>query len=111
MILKEVIKVKHIKSGKPYKILGFLINSTNSADNEIMVLYKHYNINEDANFVRTYSEFIEKFEVNTNDFFEIFEKIKKIYTSSKVTANRPKMPKLETFEELHDYILNNCKKK
>ena len=111
MILKEEIKVIHKKSGKTYKILGILVNTTNGNNDEVMVLYKHFNTNERADFVRTYAEFVEKFDVNTNDFFDILEELKTIYTSSKITANRPKMPKFETFEELHDYIINNCKEK
>ena len=110
MILNEPIKVIHKKTGKAYKIMGFVVDCTNASNDEIMVLYKHFNSNEDADFVRTYAEFTEKFDVNPNDFFEIFNDINDIYTHSKTTANRPKMPKLETFEEIREYVLKLHKK-
>jgi hypothetical protein len=109
MILKEPINVMHKKTQKPYKIIGFVVDCTNVSNDEIMVLYKHFNTNEKADFVRTWTEFVDKFDVKVNDFYEIFNEIQEIYTHSKVTSNKPKMPKLETFEEIRNYIINSYK--
>jgi len=106
MKLKETIKVKHIKSGKPYKITGFVVDCTNESEDEIMVEFKHFSGNEDADFVRTYAEFIKKYEVDTQDFVEIFKQLENIYTTSKVTANKPPMPKFKTFDEIRNYVIN-----
>jgi len=110
MFLEEPIKVVHKKTNKPYKIIGFVVDCTNISDDEVMVLYQHIHTNEKAHFVRTYAEFVEKFEVDSTQFFEILEEIKDIYTHSKITANRPQMPKMETFEEIADYVKNLNKK-
>jgi len=111
MMLSKPIKVKHIKSGKMYKITGFVVDCTNASDDEIMVEFKHLSGNEDADFVRVYAEFIEKYEVDTQDFVEIFEQLKNIYTTSRVSANKPPMPKLTTFNQLREYVISNKKNK
>ena len=109
MILEEQIKVIDRKLGKAYKIIGFVVDCTNKNEDEIMVLYKHYSTNEKADFVRTWAEFVEKFYIDVNEFYPIFEELSEIYTHSKVTANRPQMPKFETFEEIRQYIISSNK--
>ena len=39
MILDKPIEVIHKKTGKPYKIIGFVVDCTNESNDEVMVLY------------------------------------------------------------------------
>ena len=111
MILDEPIKVIHKKYNKPYKIIGFVVDCTNVSDDEIMVLFKHYTSNEKADFVKTYTEFVEKYEVDKVQLDAIIDELKNIYTHSKVTAHVKQMPKFEEFEDIRNYVIENKRDK
>ena len=62
MILKKPIKVTHIKTGNQYKVIGVVINATNTHDGADMIMYQELTTNSGIHYVRDVMEFQEKFE-------------------------------------------------